>query len=91
MGQVYLKTILKMNEKPKSKLRLPRVTIRGQIIPQPKSPRWLKKVSSVSSYRPPRNYCGALEVNLKTCAKGTKLRSTAIYIILIIIVKICLA
>ena len=74
MGQVYLKTILKMNEKPKSKLRLPRVTIRGQIIPQPKSPRWLKKVSSVSSYRPPRNYCGALEVNLKTCAKGTKLR-----------------
>ena len=56
MGQVYLKTILKMNEKPKSKLRLPRVTIRGQIIPKPKSPRWLKKVSSVSSYGPPRNY-----------------------------------
>ena len=43
MGQVYLKTILKMNEKPKSKLGLPRVTIRGQIISKPKSPRWLKK------------------------------------------------
>ena len=35
--QVYLRAILKMNEKPKSKLGLPRVTIRGQIIPQPKS------------------------------------------------------
>ena len=58
MGQVYLKTILKMNEKPNSKLGLPRVTIRGQIIPQPKSLRWLKKkVSSMSSYGPPRNYC----------------------------------
>ena len=33
----------KKQEKPKSKLGLPRVTIRGQIIPQPKSPRWLKK------------------------------------------------
>ena len=29
MGQVYLKTILKMNEKSKSKLGLPRVIIRG--------------------------------------------------------------
>ena len=46
-----------MNEKPNSKLGLPRVTIRGQIIPQPKSPRWLKKVSSMSGYEPPRNYC----------------------------------
>ena len=33
----------KKQEKPKSKLGLPRVTIRGQIIPQPKSPRWLRK------------------------------------------------
>ena len=33
-----------------------------------------KKVSSMSSNGPPRNYYGALEVNLKTCAKGTKLR-----------------
>ena len=33
------KTILKVNEKSESKLGLPRVTIRGQIIPQPKSPR----------------------------------------------------
>ena len=33
-----------------------------------------KKVSSTSSNGPPRNYCGALEVNLKACAKGTKLR-----------------
>ena len=28
----------------------------------------------MSSYGPPRNYRGALEVDLKTCAKGTKLR-----------------
>ena len=33
-----------------------------------------KKVSSMSSNGPPRNYCGALKMNLKTCAKGTKLR-----------------
>ena len=33
-----------------------------------------KRVSGMSSYGPPRNYCGALEVDLKTCAKGTKLR-----------------
>ena len=57
MSQLYLKIILKMNEKPKSKLGLPSVTIRGQIIPQPKSLRWLRKVSSMSSYGPPRNYC----------------------------------
>ena len=57
-GPSASKTILKMNEKPNSKLRLPKVTIRGQIIPQPKSLRWLKKkVSSMSSYGPPRNYC----------------------------------
>ena len=39
MGQVYLKAILKKKkqEKPKSKLGLPRVTIRDQIISQPKS------------------------------------------------------
>ena len=28
----------------------------------------------MSNNGPPRNYCGALELNLKTCAKGTKLR-----------------
>ena len=28
----------------------------------------------MSSNGPPGNYCGALEVNLKTCAKGTKLK-----------------
>ncbi|KAJ9671211.1 hypothetical protein PVL29_027276 [Vitis rotundifolia] len=33
-----------------------------------------KKVSSINSNGPPRNYYGALEVNLKTCAKGTKWR-----------------
>ena len=36
---VCLKAILKKQEKLKSKLGLPRVTIRDQIIPQPKSPR----------------------------------------------------
>ena len=30
-----------------------------------------KMVSGMSSYGPPRNYRGALEVDLKTCAKGT--------------------
>ena len=33
-----------------------------------------KRVSRTSSNGPPRNYRGTLEVNLKTCAKGTKLR-----------------
>ena len=28
----------------------------------------------MSSNGPPRNYYGALEVNLKTCSKGTKWR-----------------
>ena len=28
----------------------------------------------MSSTGPPRNYCGALKTNLKTCVKGTKLR-----------------
>ena len=65
----------KKQEKPKSKLGLPSVTIRGHIILRPKSPRWVKKkVSSMSSNGPPRNYCGALKTNLKTCAKGEKLR-----------------
>ena len=41
--KVHLKAILTRKEKPKSKSKLPRVTIRGQIIPQPESPRWLKK------------------------------------------------
>nr|CAN80683.1 hypothetical protein VITISV_006098 [Vitis vinifera] len=34
----------------------------------------LEKVSYTSSSRPSRNYYGALELNLKICAKGTKLR-----------------
>ena len=71
---MHLKAILKRNEKLKSKLRLLKITIRGKIIPQPKSLRWLKKVSSMSSYGPPRNYYGALKMNLKTCDKTTKLR-----------------
>ena len=33
MGLGCLRAILKMNEKPKSKSRLPRITIKGQIIP----------------------------------------------------------
>ena len=33
-----------------------------------------KKVSCTSSNGPPRSYYGALKMNLKTCAKGTKLR-----------------
>ena len=33
-----------------------------------------KKVSGTSSNGPPRNYRGALEVDLKTCAKRAKLR-----------------
>ena len=75
MGQVYLKAILKKQEKPKSKLGLPRVTIKGRINLLPKvSEVTQKKVNCTSTNGPPRNYRGALEVNLKTCAKGTKLR-----------------
>ena len=33
-----------------------------------------KKVSSMNSNGLPRNYCGVLKMNLKTCAKGTKWR-----------------
>ena len=73
--KVHLKAILKRKEKkPKSKLGLPKVimgldkslnqSLRGNS----------KKVSSMSSNGPPRNYGGVLEVNFKTCAKGTKLR-----------------
>ena len=64
----------KGKKKPKSKLGLPKVimgldkslnqSLRGNS----------KKVSSMSSNGPPRNYGGVLEVNFKTCAKGTKLR-----------------
>ena len=64
-----------MNEKPKSNLGLPRVTIRGRINLLTKvSEMTQKRVSCTSSNGPPRNYRGALEVNLKTCAKRTKLR-----------------
>ena len=38
-GPSVSKTILKVNGKPKSKLGLPKVTIRDQVIPQPESPR----------------------------------------------------
>ena len=34
----------------------------------------LENISSMSRNGPPRNYYGALEMNLKTCAKGTKWR-----------------
>ena len=66
MGQVHLKTILKMNEKPNSKLGLPKVTIRGQINLSTKvSEVTQKNVSSMSSNGPPRNYCGALKTNFE--------------------------
>ena len=70
------KSYPKKNNKSLSlKLGLPRVTIRGQINLSTKvSEVTHKKVSCTSSNGPPRGYCGALEVNLKTCAKGTKLR-----------------
>ena len=56
-------------------LRLPRVTIRGKINPSTRvSEVAQKKISYMSRNGPPENYCGALEVNLKTCAKGTKWR-----------------
>ena len=57
------------------KIGLPKVAIRGQIILQLKISRVTqKKVSRTSSNGPPRSYYGALKTNLKTCAKGTKLR-----------------
>ena len=63
-----------MNEKPKFGLGLPRVTIRGQIIPQSKFPNDSENVNYTSSNGPTNKHCGTLEVNLKTCAKETKLR-----------------
>ena len=60
VGPSVSKTILKVNEKPESKLGLPMITIRGQIIPQLESPRWLRKmVSYMSNNGPPRSYYGA--------------------------------
>ena len=60
VGPSVSKTILKVNEKPESKLGLSMIIIRGQIIPQPESPRWLKKrVSYMSNNGPPRSYYGA--------------------------------
>ena len=68
MGQVYISEAW-------SRSRLPRITIRGQINLSTKvSEVTQKNVSSTGSNGPPRNYYGAPEVNLKTCAKGTKLR-----------------
>ena len=52
-----LNAILKKQEKPKSKLGLPRVTIRDQIIPQPKSPRWLRKKIGYTSINGPPGNC----------------------------------
>ena len=64
-----------MNEKPKSKLGLPRITIKGQIIPSTEvSEVTQKKVNYTSTNGPPRNHYGTLKTKLKTCAKGTKLR-----------------
>ena len=66
MGQVYLKAILKKQEKPKSKLGLPRVTIRGQINVSTKvSEVTQKKVNCTSSNGPPRNYYGTLKTKFK--------------------------
>ena len=57
---------------PKSKLGLPRVTTGLDKSLNQSLRGGSKKVSSMSSYGPLRNYCGALELNLKSCAKGTK-------------------
>ena len=76
--KVHLKIILKRKEKPKSKLGLLRVIMGFDKYLNQSLQGSLKKISSMSSNGLPRNYCGALEVNLKTCAKGTKLK---VYII----------
>ena len=75
-GPGVSKSYPKKNNKSLSlKLGLPRVIIRGQINLSTKvSEATRKKVSCTSSNGPLRNYRGALEVNLRTCAKGTKLR-----------------
>ena len=66
MGQVYLKAILKKQEQPKSKLGLPRVTIKGRINLLPKvSEVTQKKVNCTSSNVPPRNYYGTLKTKFK--------------------------
>ena len=63
-GPSVSKTILKVNEKPKSKLGLPNVTIRGQInLLTEVSKVTQKKVSCTSCNGPLRNYCRASDVN----------------------------
>ena len=65
---------MKGKKKPKSKLGLPKI-IMGLDKSFSQSFRGnSKKVSSMNSNGPPRNYGGVLEVNFKTCTKGTKLR-----------------
>ena len=69
MGQVYLKAILKKQEKPKSKLGLPRAA-KGHNkglnnLSTKISEVTQKKVSGMSSHGPPSNYCGALKTNFK--------------------------
>ena len=61
MGQVWCLSGPKV---PKSKLELPKVTIRGQIILQPKSPRCLEKIGYTSSNDPPGNYYKVLNKHL---------------------------
>ena len=59
---------------PKSKLGLPRVTTGLDKSLNQSLQGGSRKVSSVSSYGLPRDYCKVLEMDFKTCAKGTKLR-----------------
>ena len=65
-GPSVSKSYPKKKEKPKSKLGLPRVTIRGRINLSTKvSEVTQKKVNCTSSNGPPRNYYGTLKTKFK--------------------------
>ena len=73
--KVNLKAILKIKEKPKSKLGLPRVTMGLDKSFNQSLRDSLKMVSCMSSYGPPRDYYGVLKEHLKTCVEGLKWRA----------------
>ena len=73
MGQVYLNGLRGLSG-PKSKLGLPSVTMELDKSLNQSFQGGLEKIGYTSSNGPSENYYEALEVNLKTCAKRTKLR-----------------
>ena len=74
--KVHLKAILKRKKKkPKSKLRLPRITTGLDKSINQSLQSGSENKSGMNSNGPPRNYCGSIEqVSNRTCARRTKMR-----------------